>query len=170
MTAGFPPKDSSRSTLFASLAASGRVESEKASHLRVGAHWLGPLLIAQKLSPITWTMHRTLSMAKKPILSLLCLYNTMHKSKLGERLQQNFCLWNQIVHVQMVSLQSTSGQTAEACKHVDCVLFCLSALLVRTHVKRQMQVPMPMGCTKCDKSSSSTVLPHALPLPHNLIG
>ncbi|KAA6423927.1 MAG: hypothetical protein FRX49_05886 [Trebouxia sp. A1-2] len=66
MTAGSPPKDSSRSALFASLAASGRVESEKASHLRVAAHWLGPLPIAQKLSPITWTTHRKLFTARKP--------------------------------------------------------------------------------------------------------
>ncbi len=88
MTAGFPPKDSSRSTLFASLAASGRVESEKASHLRVAAHWLGPLPIAQKLSPITCTMHRRFSMAQRPQLFIIVLVQmcAMHKVKLQVKL------------------------------------------------------------------------------------
>ena len=108
MIAGSPPKDSSRSTLFASLAASGRVESEKASHLRVAAHWLGPLPMAQKLSPITWTMHRKLSMAKRPLTSFhycACLSPCTRPSLVGG-LGRKLCLWNQIVHVQMVSLQA----------------------------------------------------------------
>ncbi len=113
MTAGFPPKDSIRSTLFASLAASGRVESEKASHLRVAAHWLGPLPIAQKLSPITCTMHRKFSMAQRPQLFInislyrctLCTRSSFRSSLVG-RLGNRLCLWHYIVHVQMVSLQA----------------------------------------------------------------